>query len=467
LRIHAAAATVAILMFAAPTASAAPWKRLTAPEGRTIDQVALARSADGVLHVAWHHPTGPLTEDLLHTSIAADGSVGATVPIATGWVGIQNPALVTAPDGLRAIWGGIRSTVSGDPQNEMSTALSTDGGATWVLQPGSVVRTGGQSYGSSVSAVTRPDGTSLQAWAGTLGTWVHAGLTGALPNHDFQAGLGTYGYDPALAVDAAGRVVLAWYSSAAGRLGVLAQDVSADGSPVGGPVTMPGTSDMAIGLIARTPLVARPGGGFYAAYPVGYPALEHARLWRVGAPESKSIASFGALGNHPVTVAAAADGRLWVLWLDGDRAARPRMFARRSNPAATRFGAVVDAGRPRGASSGYRLDASAAGGALDGFGVFTLGADSSAATYYRRILPGLSIGAAPSTLRRGESRGIRFTVSDAGDPVRGATVRVSGRSGRTRADGSVRLRVTGRARLRARATLRGYVPASVRLRLSR
>ena len=362
----------------------------------------------------------------------------------------------------------MRSTDSGDPQNEMSTALSTDGGSTWVLQPGSVVRSGAQSYGSSVSAVTRPDGTTLQAWAGTLGTWVHAGLTGALPNHDFQAGLGNYGYDPALAVDAAGRVVMAWYSSAAGRLGVLAQDVSADGSPVGAPVTMPGTSDMAIGLIARTPIVARAGGGLYVAYPVGYPALEQARLWRVGAPESKSIASFDATtGNHPVTVAAAADGRLWLLWSDGDSAGRPRIFARRSNPAATRFGAVVDAGRPRGASGGYRLDASAAGGALDGFGVFTLGVDSTAATYHRRILPGLSLKAAPSKLRRGQSRRVTFTVSDAGDPVAGATVRVSGRSGKTGADGRVRLLVTGRARLRARAAQRGYVPASVRLRLSR
>ena len=88
-----------------------------------------------------------------------------------------------------------------------------------------------------------------------------------------------------------------------------------------------------------------------------------------------------------MTVAAAADGRLWVLWLDGDGAGGPRIFARRSNPAATRFGAVVDAGRPRGAGSGYRLDASAAGGELDGFGVFTLGVESTAATYHRRILP--------------------------------------------------------------------------------
>ena len=49
---------------AAP-AGAAPWKRVTTPDGSSTDQVGLARTADGVLHVAWHHPTGPNTEDLV------------------------------------------------------------------------------------------------------------------------------------------------------------------------------------------------------------------------------------------------------------------------------------------------------------------------------------------------------------------------------------------------------------------
>ena len=247
---------------------------------------------------------------------------------------------------------------------------------------------------------------------------------------------------------------------------MLAQDVGPDGSPVGAPATMPGTSDMAIGLIARTPIVARAGGGFYVAYPVGYPALEDARLWRIGSAASRSIAKFKGPGSHPVTVAAAADGRLWVLWLDGAGAGGPRIFARRSNPAATRFGAVVDAGRPRGAGSGYRLDASASGGELDAFGVFSLGVESTAATYHRRLLPGLSLKAAPRKLRRGESRKVRFTVTDAGDPVAGATVRAGGRSGKTGANGRAKLRLKGRAGLRARATQRGYVPVSVRLPLA-
>lgn len=43
---------------AAPAAQAAGWTRVTKPDGSSTDQVGLARSADGGLHVAWHHPHG-------------------------------------------------------------------------------------------------------------------------------------------------------------------------------------------------------------------------------------------------------------------------------------------------------------------------------------------------------------------------------------------------------------------------
>src|SRR6185503_500810 len=144
--------------------------------------------------------------------------------------------------------------------------------------------------GSNLAATVRPDGTTLQAFAGTLGTWVHSGLSPATPNHDYQAPLGPYGYDPNLATDAAGRTVMAWYSSATGHLGVQAQDVSADGSPVGTAVTMPGTSDMLTGMLGRTPLAARRGGGLYVAYPTGYPASNKVRVWRIGAGSAPLVA---------------------------------------------------------------------------------------------------------------------------------------------------------------------------------
>jgi hypothetical protein len=313
-----------------------------------------------------------------------------------------------------------------------------------------------------VAATIVPSGDALQAWAGTLGTWVHAGLSPSTPNHNFQAPLGNYGYDPNLATDASARTVLGWYSNATGRLGVLAQDVAADGSPVGSAVTMPGTSDMAVGMIGLTPIVARAGGGFYMAYPTGYPAMDRVRLWRVGSASARVIARLGGTGSPAVTIAATAEGRLWVVWVD-NRGGAPHVLAQRSNRAASRFGATVDAGRPRGSPAAYRLGASPTGAALDVLANFNIGTEPRSATYHRRILPGLTLRASPRRLRRGRTQDVRFVASDAGDPVRGVRVKAGGASGLTAPDGSVTLRLAGRA-ITVRAGKRGYTAAQLRLR---
>ncbi len=352
MKARAIALAIIVAASAAPTAHAAPWKRVTTPDGSSTHQVGLARSADGVLHVAWHHPTGPNTEDLLHTAISAAGKIGATTPIQSGWTGFTNTALVVDPGGLRAFWGGFRTTDSSDPQNETNTALSADGGASWALQPGSVVPLGAQSYASNTAATVRADGSTLQAFAGTLGTWVHAGLSPVTPNHDYQAPLGPYGYDPNLATDASNRTVLAWYSNATGHLGVQVQDVGADGAPVGGAATMPNTSDMQVGMLGRTPLVARQGGGLYVAYPTGYPTANRVRLWRVGATSAPLIGSAGNANSPAVAVAAAGDGRLWVVWTKGF--GDPDVVARRSNKAATKFGATRERRSPQGRRPGVQ-----------------------------------------------------------------------------------------------------------------
>ena len=462
---RAVAIAVLVAACAAPSASAAPWKRVTTPDGASTDQVGLARTGDGGLHLAWSHPTGPNTEDLLHTVIARNGRVGATTPVQSGWTGFTNAALVVDPGGLRVFWGGFRSTDSSDPQRETNTALSPDGGTSWALQPGSVVPDGAQSYASNTAATVLPDGTTLQAFAGTLGTWVHAGLSPATPNFDYQGPIGQYGYDPNLATDAAGRTLMAWYSSASGHLGVLAQQAGADGSPVGAAVTMPGTSNMQVGMLGRTPLAARSGGGLYVAYPTGYPASDRIRVWRVGASSAQLVGRVARSGSPAVAIAAAADGRLWVLWTKGF--GDPDVLARRSNKGATQFGAVVNAGHPKDAMQAYKLDASAAGGALDVLGNFNIGTASTAVTSYRRILPGLTLEARPQRVRKGEATEVRFTVLDAGVEVKGAKVSAAGASGRTDSKGRVTLSLRSRRPVTARATHAGYAAATKRLAVRR
>jgi hypothetical protein len=441
----------ALVLAAAPTsvAEAAKWRQVTASGGDSIDQVGLVRTSDGVLHVAWHEDG-----DLRHTAIARNGKIGATSPIQTGWTGHMDPALTAVPGGIRVVWGAIRSTDTSDPNQDLNTALSTDGGASWALTPGSIIPRGAQAYGSDASATTLPNGTVLEAWAGTLGTWVHSGLSPATPNFDYQGPLGPYGYQPGIASDAGGRAMMAWFSSSAGKRGVIAQGVNANGSPAGAAMTMPGSQAMeGGGTVSKTPIVARAdSGGFYVGYSLGYPTANRVRVWRVGASSAKLLARTEA--NAQVTLAADPNGRIWAVWSDGTFG-ETHVLAARSNPEATQFGAHVDAGAVRGAHSTYAVDASATSNALDILALFGTGNTSGGATYVKRIKPGLTLKA-----RRHAGR-VTLTVSDAGDPVRGATVRLRGNSGRTDKKGRVTLKLK---RGKAKASAPGYAPAQRRIK---
>jgi hypothetical protein len=436
----------ALVLMAPPAAEAAPWRQVTASGGDSIDQVGLVRTSDGVLHVAWHNDG-----DLLHTAIAGNGKIGATSPIQTGWTGHMDAALTAVPGGIRAVWGAIRSTDTSDPNQDLNTAFSADGGASWQLTPGSIIPRGAQAYGSDAAATTLSDGTVLEAWAGTLGTWVHSGLDAATPNFDYQAPLGTYGYQPGIA-SGAGGAMMAWFSTGSTQRGVVAQGVNANGSPAGAAMTMPGSQVMVGGgTVSKTPIVAR-GGSFYVGYAIGYPTANRVRVWRVGAGSAAQLARTDA--NSQVTLAADGKGRIWAVWSDGT-SGETHVLAARSNPEATRFGRAVDAGAVRDAHSTHSLDASATSSALDILALFGTGNTSGGATYVKRVRPGLTLKG------RKHSGRVTFTVSDAGDPVRGATVRLGGRSGRTNGKGRVTLALK---RGGARASAPGYASARLRIR---
>ena len=90
----------------------------------------------------------------------------------------MDAALTAVPGGIRVVWGAIRSTDTSDPNQDLNTALSTDGGASWQLTPGSIIPRGAQAYGSDASATTLPNGTVA---AGVGGDARHVGALGARP----------------------------------------------------------------------------------------------------------------------------------------------------------------------------------------------------------------------------------------------------------------------------------------------
>ena len=441
----------ALVLAAAPTsvAEAAKWRQVTASGGDSIDQVGLVRTSDGVLHVAWHEDG-----DLRHTAIARNGKIGNTSPIQSGWTGHMDPALTAVPGGIRVVWGAIRIDRYERPQPGP--------------EHGAVDRRRGE-----LGADSRLDHPARRAGlrqrrerdhaaerhgpGGVGGDARHLGALRAdpaTPNVDYQGPLGPYGYQPGIASDAGGRAMMAWFSSSAGKRGVIAQGVNANGSPAGAAMTMPGSQVMeGGGTVSKTPIVARAdSGGFYVGYSLGYPTANRVRVWRVGASSATLLARTDA--NAQVTLAADAKGRIWAVWSDGTFG-ETHVLAARSNPEATKFGAHVDAGAVRGAHSTYAVDASATSSALDILALFGTGNTSGGATYVKRIKPGLTLKA-----RKHDGR-VTLTVTDAGDPVRGATVRLRGNSGRTDKKGRVTLRLK---RGKAKASAPGYAPSQRRVR---
>jgi hypothetical protein len=100
LRVFVAAAVTIASLSAASAVQAATWKRVTAAGGQSTDEVALLRTGDGVLHVAWPLRSGD-AYSVWHTPISPRLQVGTSTPVVSGWVGTQSPALVQGADGLR------------------------------------------------------------------------------------------------------------------------------------------------------------------------------------------------------------------------------------------------------------------------------------------------------------------------------------------------------------------------------
>ena len=175
-------------------------------------------------------------------------------------------------------------------------------------------------------------------------------------------------------------------------------------------------------------VVARPGGGVYTDYAA--PTDRAIVLWRVGSSRpTLTIKSANGIGQ--VSMASGGRGRLWLFWRDqltGD------VRATRTNPAATRIGAIRSVAPPRD-STVYRTAGDGTPGTLE---LVTLVQGSRNAMVATPVLPGLS-ASTRHAWRRGHGYSVK--VTDAGVPVAGAAVRFSGRTAHTNRHGVAHLKV--------------------------
>ena len=444
LALVAASSTIA----AAPAEVAGPpgkWTRITDADRRNTDEVGLARTADGVLHVAWR--TGSAAQDytLMHTAISSGGKVLGSHTVESGLDTLSGPDLIVEPSGgLRAFY---HANTGQTESTGIRTASAGSDGSSWTPQAS---RASDSNQGGEVGAALTSAGTPIFSWTISFHHYVHTGLSPTTPDVDLRADNKCCDYEPDLATDAAtGDTFVAWYSNRDGEHGTWVQRVAPS---LGEKIFVPGSAvdDKAIAPRNQTQIAARIGApGVYVAYCSGYPECKQARLWKIGAGKSMVAGRGGDVES--VGISPGPGGRLWVFWQDNDADVYK---ATRSNPAATKFGAIVKVKPPKGTNSLWRVSGEGSRGNLDLLAHVTSG--GSIATWHTQVRPGL-------TLRCQGGKVISCTVSDAGSAVKGAKVKIGGKTLTTNSKGKVSVNLPPGTFV-AKATKSGYTAAKTRVK---
>ncbi|MDO9457613.1 hypothetical protein [Nocardioides sp.] len=434
------------------------WTKVSTGTGSITFSSSLHRTPDGVLHVVYPRDEGT-TGQIGHTAIRANGTTAlANLVLPTSWSIVEPTPVVTAGPsgaGLRVVFGGQQTTSPGFwSDGKMYTLTAPASGTPWAL-PMETVGQSGAAYASyGTAATTLADGTPVAAYPLNSSVTWHVG-TGTGPDQSFTHAACCV-YD--LAMVRSGSEVYVGYYANGGTPATQGTFVRRIHPTLGPLLKAPGSSvgDASVPT-ERVALAARAGGGVYAAYCAGYPTCTGIRLWKVGA--SRAIAVPGSRYAARIALAAAPGGRLWLSWGDN----LPSVKAVRTNPAATRLGIRRDAGVPRGHPAIYALAMEGSTGRGDV--VINVGDGF----WHTQVLAGLTLQAAPARWRHGTAKQVKFTVTDAGDKVRGALVKVGSRRCTTSVQGTCRItfpRTVGAGRPTARATKAGYAPGTKRLRVT-
>jgi len=450
-----ALATVALGAVALATTAAAGlpghWTPVSKGLVESSDEAGLARTADGVLHVVWQRRAAT-TAALWQTRVSADGAPLGMGPAAAHLARPGSPALTAAAGGALDAFTFVQ-TADGTAADLLHVTASPSGEWTVGAAPLAHVAT---DVAPAVGAATTRDGTPVVAWSAGSQVRYRYGLDPAAASPALGAGgCCASGVQPAVD-QATGQTYVAWASSAAGAMGVFVQAVDR-GGPTRPKVFATGSANKkrnrAILPDGRVALAARTGApGVFLAYSTGYPKVRGVSLLHVGV--RKIVLHVDAPDAASVVLAAAPQGRLWLAWSRGGA-----IYASRTNRSATRLGAIRKVPLRRGAQAIDHLQGESGLGALDLVAGFE--SRGHASFWHQRVLPGLSLAIQASGPQTGAMRYV-FKVTEAGEPVPNATVRVGKQTLTTGLAGVVALETTDRP-TSATATKLGYAPATTAL----
>ena len=193
----------------------------------------------------------------------------------------------------------------------------------------------------------------------------------------------------------------------------------------------------------------------YLAYPRGELNNQGFALWQVGTGIVRKVP--GSKGADHLAMSIGGGGRLWLAFRDETFGVR----VVRTNPSATKFGAVRKIKTPKG-STVYQIGIEGSTGRGD------LVINDETRIWHTQVLAGLTLKASPKKWQAGKAVAVTFTVTDAGDAVKGAKVTAKGKKCSTNKKGKCTLHFPKlrNGKFEALAKKKQYAAGSIRLRVS-
>ena len=421
------------------------------------------RTPDGTLHVAY--------ETNLNWGMSANG-IGTVTISPSGHPGPQLQALAWAgstggsPSGIPGLallpGGTLAAVVGGSPSGDDGPwgIGSTNGGSVWTAPAD--VGSGTMEFGDGNVALANSNGTPVLAAGCCGGIVIQQGFGTGAPTYQLTNSADNAAGNANLAVDAATGAVIAGWDSNAGSGGLWLQQAA----PTAGTAQKASVPSQ---YGTGTPFIVAgrdSGPGVFAAEPTNYGNTTHISLLRYGG----GAVSVGAVKNLHANnwgVATGSNGRMWVFWY-GQINGKGIIAVTRSNNAVTRFEPIQQ--YDFNWSSVFTMQGDGRLGPLDmllnGSAVPPPGQPTVGGIYWARIMPALSGQVSVKKLAHGKFK-LTVDVTDAGDPVKGATVSAKGKHQHPGASGVAKLTVKGSpgSSTTLTVTAPGYVPFKAKVAL--
>ncbi len=376
--------------------------------------------------------------------VAPTGKVSKPSKIIEGWSGVSfQPTLLSNGKAPLLIFSGQKGNGSLSAGCVVGAEPATPQWQvqTWSLSHDCTFANVG--YGDAAEGKPGQLDTVAAGWAGNAGVEYRIGTSSTIPatGNDSQITLSlSHGGAVAMANNAAGNgdTYLAFYrffSKNASKDGVYAKDLTANSAPVRAPHSGTTTVDT-FPISSQRTAIASPnahGGGVYLTYCTDKANCPTNLLWKVGAKSAITIP--GTKLAVGLTMSAGPDGRLWLAWYNETQ---NRVITMRTNKADTRFGPAHSfALPPKCIQDGNTHLALTSGnsGRVD-LGLSCLTGHSAIASVTQSEAT-LSVSANHGKITNTHANKVTFTVTDAGDPVAGAKVKVAGKTATTGKNGKV------------------------------